>query len=62
VFYFARNLHDRVAVANIGAAGVVPFLDRSVHYDGLAPAQAAALEAYARAAAVRFAGCQPTRP
>jgi hypothetical protein len=55
LFYVAPNLHDHVAaaVANIGAAGAAPFLDRSVHYDGLTPAQAAALEAYARAAAIR---------
>jgi hypothetical protein len=55
LFYFARNLHDHVAaaVANIGAVGIAPFLDRSVHYDGLTPAQANALQAYARAAANR---------
>lgn len=55
MFYFARNLHDHVAAAveNIGAAGVPPFLDRSVHYDRLTPAQARALEEYARAAAMR---------
>jgi hypothetical protein len=55
LFYFARNLHDHVAaaVANIGAAGVPRFLDRTVHYDRLTPAQAEALEGYARAAAMR---------
>jgi hypothetical protein len=55
LFYFARNLHDHVAaaVANIGAAGAAPFLDRSVHYDGLTPAQAAELQEYARAGAMR---------
>jgi hypothetical protein len=55
LFYFARNLHDHVAaaVANIATAGVPPFLDRSVHYDRLTPAQARALEDYARAAAMR---------
>jgi hypothetical protein len=55
LFYFARNLHDHVAaaVANIGTDGVPPFLDRSVHYDRLTPAQARALEEYARAAAMR---------
>jgi Family of unknown function (DUF6502) len=55
LFYFARNLHDHVAaaVANIGATGVPRFLDRTVHYDRLTPAQATALEGYARDAAMR---------
>jgi len=55
LFYFARNLHDHVAaaVANITAAEVPPFLDRSVHYDRLTPEQAETLREYARAAAMR---------
>src|SRR6201994_317399 len=55
LFYFARNLHDHVAAAvtNIDATGTPPFLDRSVHYDRLTPAQARQLEAYARAAAMQ---------
>jgi hypothetical protein len=55
LFYFGRNLHDHVAaaVANIGAAGAAPFLDRSVHYDGLTPEQVASLQSYARAEAMR---------
>ena len=55
LFYFARNLHDHVAAAtaNISAAGTALFLDRSVHYDRLTPAQAQALREYARAAAMR---------
>jgi hypothetical protein len=55
LFYFARNLHDHVAaaVANISAAEVPPFLDRSVHYDRLTPAQVETLREYARAAAIR---------
>ncbi len=55
LFYFARNLHDHLsaAAANVSAAGAAPFLDRSVHYDRLTAAQAAELEAYARAEAVR---------
>ncbi|HYZ24636.1 MAG TPA: hypothetical protein VE690_21000, partial [Rhodopila sp.] len=55
LFYFARNLHDHLAaaVANIGAAGAPPFVDRSVHYDRLTESQAGALEAYAREAALR---------
>ena len=55
LFYFARNLHDHVAAAaaNLAATGAPPFLDRSVHYDRLTPAQAKALEEYAREAAMR---------
>jgi hypothetical protein len=55
LFYFARNLHDHVAaaVANISASGAPRFLDRSVHYDRLTPAQAKDLEAYARNAAMQ---------
>jgi hypothetical protein len=55
LFYFARNLHDHVAaaVANIAASGMPRFLDRTVHYDRLTPAQAKALEGYARDAAMR---------
>jgi hypothetical protein len=55
LFYFARNLQDHIAaaVANISAADAAPFLDRSVHYDGLTPAQARELEAFARAAAMQ---------
>jgi hypothetical protein len=56
LFYFARNLHDHIAAAaaNIGADGKAPFMDRSVHYDALPPAAAAALEAVARDAAMRM--------
>jgi hypothetical protein len=55
LFYFARNLHDHVAaaVANISAAEVPPFLDRSVHYDRLTPEQVETLRDYARTAAMR---------
>jgi hypothetical protein len=55
LFYFARNLHDHIAaaVANISADGASPFLDRSVHYDRLTPAQAQTLSEYAREAAMR---------
>jgi hypothetical protein len=55
LFYFARNLHDHVAaaVANISVDDAAPFLDRSVHYDELAPGQARELEAFARDAAMR---------
>lgn len=56
LFYFARNLHDHAAAscANVEAQGDPPFLDRSVHYDGLSDAAAAALRAEARAAAIRL--------
>ena len=54
LYYFARNLHDHAAaaVANI-LATTGPFLERSVHYDGLSPATAAVLEQVARRAAER---------
>ena len=55
LFYLARNLHDHLAAAaaNVLAAGRAPFVDRSVHYDGLTEAAAAELETYAREAAQR---------
>nr|WP_165838781.1 DUF6502 family protein [Roseicella frigidaeris] len=55
LFYFARNLGDHLAAAtaNVAAAARPPFIDRSVHYDRLDPAVAAALEAVAREAAER---------
>lgn len=55
LFYFARNLHDHLAAAaaNISAGDVAPFLDRSVHYDRLTPAQARSLQDYAQVAAHR---------
>ncbi len=54
LFYFARNLHDHAAAAaaNVVAAGTPPFLDRSVHYDGLSAEAAAAIAAVAREAGV----------
>lgn len=50
--YFARNLHDHVAAAaaNITHASP-PFLERSVHYDGLSAEAASRLEAIGREAA-----------
>lgn len=57
LFYFARNLHDHIAAAaaNIAAVpGAAPFVDRSVHYDGLGTEAAAHLEAAAREAAQRL--------
>lgn len=53
LFYFARNLHDHMAAAsaNVAAAGIPPFLDRSVHYDGLSADAAARLAAAGRDAA-----------
>jgi len=56
-FYFARNLHDHLAAAAanvLAAPGTAPFLDRSVHYDGLGAEAAARLEAAAREAAQRL--------
>ena len=55
LFYFSRNVHDHLAAAsaNVLATGPAPFLDRSVHYDRLTPAAAAALERVARATAER---------
>lgn len=54
LFYFARNLHDHIAAAAANIRSDQPrFLDRSVHYDDLTPAQADALHVYAREAAMR---------
>ena len=54
LFYFARNLHDHAAAAgaNVLTPGGAPFLERSVHYDGLSAGAAAALESVAREAAM----------
>ncbi len=56
LFYFARNLRDHIAAAaaNVLAPATAPFLDRSVHYDRLTPAAAAALERLGRDAAQRL--------
>jgi hypothetical protein len=53
LFYFARNLHDHAAAAaaNVSAAGSAPYLERSVHYDGLSAAAAGELVEVARDAA-----------
>lgn len=50
LYYFARNLHDHAAAAaaNVLSAGAAPFLERSVHYDGLGVEAAAELERQAR--------------
>eukprot|EP01037_Dinobryon_pediforme_P009329 gene9329-9410_t len=50
MFYFGRNLADHLAAAcaNVAADGRAPFLDRSVHYDGLTAEQAATLESIGR--------------
>ena len=55
LFFFARNLHDHVAAsaANIAATDTAPFLDRTLHYDGLTPDAARQLEAFARDAAMK---------
>jgi hypothetical protein len=56
MFYFARNLHDHIAaaVANVTAHEAAPFLERSVHYDGLSEDAAGELESLARAGAQRL--------
>jgi hypothetical protein len=53
LFYFGRNLHDHLAAAaaNVLAKDAAPYPDISVHYDGLGPDAARALEAAARLAA-----------
>ena len=63
MFFLGRNIHDHLAAATAnvspsspetpGAPGT-PFLDRSVHYDGLSALAAAELAALARAAAQRM--------
>jgi hypothetical protein len=56
LFYFARNLADHIsaAVANVSAIDGAPFVDRSVHYDGLSAEAASRLRKYARDAAQRL--------
>lgn len=60
-FYLGRNLHDHLAAAaaNVGPdrpadGSAAPFLDRSVHYDGLSAAAATSLAGVAREAAIRM--------
>jgi hypothetical protein len=55
LFFFGRNLHDHVAAAaaNITAPETPPYLDRSVHYDGLTADQSEALRGYAHEVAMR---------
>jgi len=49
LYYFGRNLHDHIAaaVANI-SADAPPFMERSVHYEGLSEELARRLEALSR--------------
>lgn len=54
MFFLGRNLHDHIAAAAANVAGPAPFLDRSVHYDGLSPEAAERLAALAREAAQRM--------
>lgn len=55
LYYFGRNLHDHLAAA---AANVLnappPFLERSVHYDGLSAELAQRLEARSRELALEM--------
>ena len=55
LYYFGRNLHDHIAAAaaNVDAESP-PFLERSVHYDGLSADAAARLAALGREAAQRM--------
>ena len=54
LYYLGRNLHDHAAAAatNVLAQGQAPFLERSVHYDGLTVAAAAELERFGREVAM----------
>ncbi len=54
LFYFGHNLHDHVAAAvhNVIGAGA-PWLERSVHYDGLAPQAVVELRALAEKAGMQ---------
>ena len=45
--YFALHLHDHAAAASHNLLGGDPFMDRSVHAEGLSPASVAALKALA---------------
>jgi hypothetical protein len=45
-FYFGHNLHDHISAAAHNLSGAPrPFLERSVHYDGLSAESVAALAA-----------------
>lgn len=53
LYYLGRNLHDHMAAAVANVEGSAPrFLERAVHYDGLSPEIAAALEQRSREIAV----------
>ena len=57
LFFLGRNTHDHLAAATANAGPdrpATPFLDRSVHYDGLSAAAAARLASVARDAATRM--------
>lgn len=47
LFYFALHLHDHAAAASHNLLGGDPFMDRSVHAEGLSPASVASLKALA---------------
>lgn len=52
--YFARQLHDHVAAASLNLMGGVPYLDRSLHADGLSAETVAELHELARAQAMQM--------
>lgn len=47
LFYFALHLHDHAAAASHNLLGGDPFMDRSVHAEGLSPESVAGLKALA---------------
>lgn len=54
VFFFGRNVHDHLAAATSNVmGGSPPFLERSVHYDGLRPESVYALTASAEESGMR---------
>ena len=54
VFYFGQNLHDHLAAATSNVMGAAPpFLERSVHYDGLRPESVEAIAAASEEAGMR---------
>jgi hypothetical protein len=54
VFFFGRNVHDHLAAATSNViGGSPPFLERSVHYDGLRPESVIALTTGAEESSMR---------
>lgn len=54
VFYFGQNVHDHLAAASANVMGrTPPFLERSLHYDGLRPDSVEELARLAEATGMR---------